>query len=126
MRDKIKQDEKKIRLDYLLKDKDRLIEKAKKSLPRRVCYLADRYRFKINQVTVRDQRSRWGSCSSGGNISINWRLILLPKRLQDYIILHELVHLKIPNHSKQFKKRLSLICPNWRKSAELVKKIKIS
>ncbi len=56
----------------------------------------------ISRVQVRDQRSRWGSCSSKGNISLNWRLILMPPLLQRHILLHELAHLPHPDHSPAF------------------------
>jgi predicted metal-dependent hydrolase len=53
-------------------------------------------------VSVRSQRTRWGSCSRNGNISLNLRLVLLPEDLADYVILHELVHTRIPNHGRGF------------------------
>lgn len=59
-------------------------------------------RKRISRVQVRDQRSRWGSCSSKGNITLNWRLILMPRMLQRHILLHELAHLPHPDHSPAF------------------------
>lgn len=75
---------------------------ARHVLPPRVSRFSQLYRLKAHGVTVRDQRSRWGSCSETGGISLNWRLILLPPVLQDHIILHELVHLRHFNHSHDF------------------------
>lgn len=63
---------------------------------------ARRLNLKFERLTVRDQTSRWGSCSSKRNISLNWRLVLIEPELQDYIILHELAHLTEMNHSKRF------------------------
>ena len=64
--------------------------------------LAKAFRLRVASVRIRDQKSRWGSCSSGGKISLNWRLILMPPGLQRHIMLHELAHLIHPNHSSQF------------------------
>jgi len=75
---------------------------AKDALPCRVAYQARRLGLKIPVVSVRDQSSRWGSCSSRGSLSLNWRLILLRPELQDYVVLHELAHLTEMNHSKRF------------------------
>ncbi len=71
-------------------------------LPKRVHDLASRHGLRVKRVTVRDQNSRWGSCSSKGTLSLNWRLILLPPAIQDYVILHELAHLRVMNHSDRF------------------------
>jgi predicted metal-dependent hydrolase len=68
----------------------------------RVAYHAKRLALCYHRVTVRDQSSRWGSCSSQRAISLNWRLVLLSPELQDYIILHELAHLSEMNHSRRF------------------------
>jgi predicted metal-dependent hydrolase len=68
----------------------------------RVAYHAKRLCLSYSRMTVRDQSSRWGSCSSGRGISLNWRLVLLSPELQDYIILHELAHLTEMNHSQRF------------------------
>jgi predicted metal-dependent hydrolase len=76
--------------------------KAKKYLTKRLNYLAGKYGFTYNRIFIRNQRTRWGSCSSKDNISLNMKLIRLPLELQDYVILHELVHTKHKNHSKKF------------------------
>jgi predicted metal-dependent hydrolase len=80
------------------------IDKAKagKTLIDRLRQLARKYGFAYNKVTIRNQKTRWGSCSVKGNISLNMKLTLLPEELVDYVILHELVHTKIHNHSKKF------------------------
>jgi len=75
---------------------------ANKRLKDRLYYLANEHGFKYNKASVRNQRTRWGSCSHKNNISLNAKLVLLPKELIDYVILHELVHTRIHNHSKQF------------------------
>ena len=72
------------------------------SIIRRVKQLAKENGFKHSKITIRLMKSRWGSCSSRNNISINILIGHLPKRLQDYIIMHELMHTKIKNHSKHF------------------------
>ncbi len=85
---------------------------AKDALHCRVAYQAKRLGFAIPIVSVRDQSSRWGSCSSTGKLSLNWRLILLAPELQDYVILHELAHLTEMNHSKRFWALLDTYDPN--------------
>ena len=75
---------------------------ARKALFIRLFDQVQRLGLELPQLTVRDQASRWGSCSSSGRISLNWRLVLLPPELQDYIVLHELAHLAEMNHSGRF------------------------
>ena len=75
---------------------------AKTRLIDRLSYIANKHGFKYNNVSIREQRTRWGSCSHNNNISLNMKLVLLPKELIDYVILHELVHTRIRNHSKEF------------------------
>jgi len=75
---------------------------AKKRLTDRLYHLAKEHGFTCNNVTIREQRTRWGSCSYNNNISLNLKLVLLPKELIDYVVLHELVHTRIPNHSEKF------------------------
>lgn len=75
---------------------------AKQALSERVMHLAELRQLSPGRISVRNQSSRWGSCSSKRGISLNWRLILVAPELQDYVILHELAHLTEMNHSKQF------------------------
>lgn len=75
---------------------------AKKRLTDRLYHLAREHGFTCNNVSIRKQRTRWGSCSHKNNISLNVKLVLLPKELIDYVMLHELVHTRIHNHSQKF------------------------
>ncbi len=75
---------------------------AGKRLTDRLYCLAKEHGFICNNVAIRKQRTRWGSCSHKNNISLNMKLVLLPGELIDYVMLHELVHTRIPNHSKNF------------------------
>ena len=65
------------------------------------------------RISVRNQRSRWGSCSSRGAIALNWRLLQMPPAVADYVMLHELVHLEQPNHATSFWRRVAAVCPEW-------------
>ncbi len=66
------------------------------------------------KVTIRDQRTRWGSCSSRGTLSFNWRLIMAPPDVMDYVVVHELCHLIEPNHSRKFWQLLAGLLPDFR------------
>ena len=78
--------------------------------------LAGRNQLIIHRVTVRNQRSRWGSCSVKKTISLNWRLIQTPSFVSDYIILHELMHLREMNHSRRFWREVEQVCPEYSKA----------
>ena len=90
------------------------IEKAatKEKLVRRLAYLAKRHGFTYNRVTIRNQKTRWGSCSVKNNISLNMNLAKLPEELADYVILHELVHTGVKNHSPLFWKEVDKLVGN--------------
>ena len=75
---------------------------AKRELTGRLSILAKHHGFTFNKVSLRNQKTRWGSCSRNNNISLNMKLVLLPEDLIDYVMLHELVHTLVPNHSKNF------------------------
>ncbi|OGN97919.1 MAG: hypothetical protein A2Y89_06210 [Chloroflexi bacterium RBG_13_51_18] len=94
---------------------------AKKKIIGRFNQLAEQYGFTYRNVSIRNQRTRWGSCSVKGNISLNIKLVALPRELSDYVILHELVHTRVHNHSKKFWKELDKYVGNGKaKAARLV------
>lgn len=78
---------------------------------------AARLGLKYRSVAVRDQRTRWGSCSAKGNLSFSWRLILAPPEVLEYVVVHELLHLREPNHSKAFWRLLESTRPGWQEQA---------
>jgi predicted metal-dependent hydrolase len=86
---------------------------AAQELPPRVLAFAALHQLSVRRVTVRNQRSRWGSCSRRGTISLNWRLIQTPVYVQDYIVLHELCHLREMNHSSRFWREVERVCPDY-------------
>lgn len=87
---------------------------AKGKIEARVSELSQRYGFSFSRLSVRDQRSRWGSCSERGNLSFNYRLAELPGELMDYVIVHELCHLRVFNHSRAFWEEIEKIIPAYR------------
>lgn len=94
---------------------------AERELPARVGELASCHQLPVERVTVRNQRSRWGSCSRRRNISLNWRLVQTPPFVRDYIILHELMHLREMNHSARFWQQVELVCPDYRNAERWLK-----
>ena len=92
-----------------------LRKEAKDYLPQRVKDLAEKNSFRFKKVSVRNSKTRWGSCSYDNNINLNLHLMRLPNHLIDYVILHELVHTKIKNHSKDFWNMLDLVTGNAKK-----------
>ena len=87
---------------------------AKVELVKTTLRLAKRHGFAPGRVSIRNQKTRWGSCSSTGAISLNWRLVQVPAFVRDYVILHELVHLDHLGHSARFWENLAKACPNHR------------
>ncbi len=77
-------------------------EQARSVLTERTTYWADVLGVRPQRVFIREQKSRWGSCSSRGNLSYNWRAVMAPPAVVDYLVIHELCHLKAPNHSAVF------------------------
>jgi len=76
---------------------------------------------KHGKITLRDTSSRWGSCSANGNLSFSWRLIFAPREVLEYVVAHEVSHIKEHNHSPAFWAVVREICPNWKKSRDWLK-----
>lgn len=93
---------------------DLLREVASEEIPQRVRSLSDSLGLDFERVVIRNQRTRWGSCSSTGVISLNWRLIMMPAGAMDYVIIHELMHLREMNHSDRFWRWVENACPDYR------------
>lgn len=75
----------------------------------------------FNRVFIKEQKTRWGSCSSKGNINYNWKLIMAPEAIIDYVVVHELAHIKHPNHSKEFWKFVENFLPDYRERENWLK-----
>jgi len=82
-------------------------DEAAMLLRERLDHLAREYGFAFNKVSIRNQKTRWGSCSGQNNISLNEKLARLPRRLMDYVLLHELVHTRVKNHGEGFWRELA-------------------
>jgi predicted metal-dependent hydrolase len=96
--------------------------RAKIELPARAWELAAETNVDVKFITVRNQRSRWGSCSAHGTVSLNWRLVQTPDGVRDYIIYHELMHLLEMNHGDRFWARVEAVCPGWREAERWLKR----
>lgn len=96
--------------------------KAKEQIKERIKYYQPRVGAKPARVTVKEQKKRWGSCSSKGNLNFNWRAVMAPSPVLDYIIVHELCHLIHHNHSREFWNLVAFILPDYKNRREWLKK----
>src|SRR5206468_5218175 len=89
--------------------------RAREAITAAVCREADRLGLHgYERIRIGDQRTRWGSCSARGTLSFNWRLVLAPLEVLDYVVVHELAHLLVPNHSPHFWQLVEHRRPQWR------------
>ncbi|MDX2186480.1 MAG: M48 family metallopeptidase [Opitutaceae bacterium] len=98
------------------------LRRAKIEITARTWELAAETGVGLKEVSVRNQRTRWGSCSATGTVSLNWRLIQAPESVCDYIIYHELMHFREMNHSARFWARVEEVCPGWREAEAWLKR----
>jgi predicted metal-dependent hydrolase len=96
--------------------------RAKLELPQRLLHLAKQFGLRASRVSVRNQQSRWGSCSPNGHICLNWRLVTMPDWIRDYVIIHELMHLKRLDHSPKFWKLVAAACPQYQEARAWLRK----
>jgi predicted metal-dependent hydrolase len=96
--------------------------RATAELPARCLELAAAHGLNVARVSVRNQRSRWGACSPRRVITLNWRLLQMPAAVSDYVILHELMHLRQANHSRRFWRQVESVCAWWRDAERWLKK----
>ena len=87
---------------------------AKTYIGKRVAELAKQHGFEYERVTIKGQSTRWGSCSAKHNLNFNWKLMMTPPAAIDYVIIHELCHLREMNHSKKFWKLVARYCPDYK------------
>ena len=98
-----------------------LIRSAKKQIPDRIAFYAKKINVTYGRITIRSQRTLWGSCSASGNLSINCLLMLVPAEIQDYVIVHELCHRKEMNHSPRFWAEVERVLPDYRQQRQWLK-----
>ena len=94
-------------------DRRALHEQAQRELPARLLELAAEHGLTVTRVTVRNQRSRWGSCGRDGHITVNWRLVRMPAAVRDYVLIHELMHLRRMDHSPAYWTLVAAACPGY-------------
>lgn len=91
-----------------------LREYARTELAKKVMKFGEQMKVSVNRIVIKEQKTRWGSCSSKGNLNFNWKLVLMPERIMDYVVVHELAHRKQMNHSPAFWREVEAILPDYR------------
>ena len=113
--------EKKELVPFSKEELDALKEQASGIIPLRVAYYAEKLGVTYGKITIRSQRTRWGSCSAKGNLSFNCLLMLAPMEVLDSVVVHELCHRKVMNHSPYFYREVQTVLPDYRQRAAWLK-----
>ncbi len=100
-------------------------EEARALVEKKVSFIADMYRVSYGRISIRNQKSRWGSCSKRGNLSFNFKILFLPAELQNYIIAHEACHLLQFDHSSKFWDLVGISIPDYKRIRARLKNIRI-
>lgn len=100
-----------------------LKEAALKLAQRKVAEFNQQYNLSYRRISIRNQKTRWGSCSKAGNLNYNYRIVLLPEKLADYIIVHELCHLQKFNHSRRFWDLVAQTLPDYKQRRKEIKNL---
>lgn len=97
------------------------VASARTLVHERLAHFAHLYGFRYGRVSIRNQRTRWGSCSSKNDLSFNYRIVYLPARLADYIIVHELAHTREHNHSPRFWSQVAAVIPDHKECRRILR-----
>ena len=106
-------------------ERKRLRQRAGEMIRERVEYYAPKMGVTYNRIFIKEQKTRWGSCSSSGNLNFNWKLILIDEELLDYVVVHELAHRKQMNHSPQFWQEVEKILPDYKERRRRLKEFRL-
>ena len=104
-------------------EKHRLRALARQVLPPRLLELAAQHGLAVARVSIRDQRSRWGSCGRDGHICLNWRLVQMPEWVRDYVLVHELMHLRRLDHSPKYWALVAAACPDFERARRWLREL---
>ena len=109
--------------EWILKNMEKIQKRdeQREHVPRRVAYFAEKIGVTYGKITLRQQKTRWGSCAVNGNLNFNWLLILAPSEVLDYVVVHELCHRREMNHSQAFWKEVETILPDYRERQKWLK-----
>ena len=107
--------------EWTKEDYEKHQELARQVLQRRAEYYARQMQVSYGRVAVKDQKTRWGSCSAKGNLNFNWRLILAPGEVLDYVVVHELAHRREMNHSVRFWNLVESVLPDYQQRKRWLK-----
>lgn len=107
---------------YPVDDHGTFRDQARRELPVRLRQLASQLGLRVSRVTIRNQRSRWGSCGRDGHICLNWRLVLMPAGVRDYVLVHELMHLRRMDHSPNYWRLVEKALPDYRAAREWLRR----
>lgn len=102
-------------------ERTRLQQEACQKIPERTAYFAEKIGVSYGRITLRQQKTRWGSCSANGNLNFNWLLILAPPEVLDYVVVHELCHRRQMNHSQAFWNEVSAVLPGYKEQKKWLK-----
>lgn len=89
-------------------------KQAKKVITDRVTKFAQEFNFDFQRIRITSAKTRWGSCGSKGSLNFTWRLVMAPQSVIDYVVVHELVHIKVKNHSKEYWQQVEKIMPDYK------------
>lgn len=108
--------------DHTKKEYEILKQYAHRFVVERINKIKENYNFSFNSINIKNNKSQWGSCSKAGNLSFTYKIIFLPEKMAEYIIVHELCHLEEFNHSKRFWMLVGDISPNYEIYEQRLKK----